>query len=86
MELLPPAPNPVRGVATVAFSAGGAGRAELALFDHGRAAGSPSWSRARWHRGARSPHSTRPAWPRASTVLRLQTPDGVQSQTVSVVR
>ena len=33
VELMPPAPNPVRGRAQVAFTAGAGGRAELELFD-----------------------------------------------------
>ena len=84
-ELLPPAPNPVRGAAAVAFSAGGAGRAELALFD---ATGRRVALLASGDVGPGRQVATLEAAGLAAGVyvLRLQTAAGVKSRTVTVVR
>ena len=85
LELLPPAPNPVRTRTVVAFSTGPADHAELALFD---TTGRRVVTVAEGAFGPGRQTATLDAAGLAAGVyvLRLQTASGVRAQTLTVVR
>ena len=85
LELMPPSPNPVRTRATVAFTVGASGRAELALFDTtGRQVATLASGTFGPERQVAQVDAAGLA--AGVYVLRLQTDTGVRAQTMTVVR